>query len=168
MIVRMRALPSGTVGKAMPVPSTPSLKSSFEKSIVRRPSPIIMGVIGVSLAGVVFPPMLKPRSPALSSSSACSPTASQCVRAPAPGRQTLRYTWPPLKVDAMSKTEMAARGGTENRSGHACRKHILPAPRWPSKACPPEYRLARASQNGRLSRARCAPARLRNARRRPS
>src|SRR5271166_3729562 len=63
MIVRIRALPSGTVGKAMPVPSTPSLNSSRENSIVSRPSPMMMGVIGVSLAGVVWPPMLKPSSP---------------------------------------------------------------------------------------------------------
>ena len=43
MIVRMRALPSGTVGKAMPVPSTPSLNSSREKSMVSLPSPMMMG-----------------------------------------------------------------------------------------------------------------------------
>src|ERR1039458_2280983 len=63
MMVRTRALPSGTVGNAMPVPSTPSLNNSREKSMVRRPSPIMMGVIGVSLAGVVWPPMLKPSRP---------------------------------------------------------------------------------------------------------
>ena len=62
-MVRILALPSGTVGKAMPVPITPSLKSSREKSMVSLPSPMIMGVIGVSLAGVVLPPMLKPSRP---------------------------------------------------------------------------------------------------------
>ena len=63
MIVRMRAFPSGTVGNAIPVPITPSLNSSREKSIVSWPSPMIMGVIGVSLAGVVRPPMSNPSSP---------------------------------------------------------------------------------------------------------
>src|SRR2546423_1865551 len=63
MMVRMRALPSGTVGKAMPVPKTPSLNSSREKSMVRRPSPMMMGVMGVSLCGVFCPPMLKPSPP---------------------------------------------------------------------------------------------------------
>ena len=63
MMVRMRALPSGTVGNAMPVPKTPSLNSSREKSIVSLPSPMMMGVIGVSLAGVFTPPMLKPSPP---------------------------------------------------------------------------------------------------------
>ena len=63
MMVRIRALPSGTVGKAMPVPSTPSLNNSREKAMVKRPSPMMMGVIGVSLAGVVWPPMLKPSRP---------------------------------------------------------------------------------------------------------
>jgi len=37
-MVRIRALPSGTVGKAMPVPSTPSLNNSREKAMVKRPS----------------------------------------------------------------------------------------------------------------------------------
>ena len=60
MMVRMRALPSGTVGKAMPVAITPASKSAREKSMVARPSPMMMGVMGVSLAGVVRPPMSKP------------------------------------------------------------------------------------------------------------
>ena len=63
MMVRMRAFPSGTVGKAMPVPSTPSLNNSREKSIVSLPSPMMMGVIGVSLSGVARPPMSKPSRP---------------------------------------------------------------------------------------------------------
>src|SRR5208337_1040373 len=48
MIVRMRALPSGTVGNAIPVPIMPSLNSSREKSMVKRPSPTMMGVIGLA------------------------------------------------------------------------------------------------------------------------
>ena len=60
-IVRIRAFPSGTVGNAIPVPITPSLNSSRENSMVSLPSPMMMGVIGVSLAGVLLPPMSKPR-----------------------------------------------------------------------------------------------------------
>ncbi len=60
MISRMRALPSGTVGNAIPVAITPSSNSAREKSIAARPSPTIIGVIGVSLAGVFTPPMLNP------------------------------------------------------------------------------------------------------------
>ena len=58
-----RALPSATVGNAMPGVKTPSLKSSRLNSIARRPSPTMIGVMGVSLAGVMLPPMLKPSSP---------------------------------------------------------------------------------------------------------
>src|SRR5437763_16851325 len=62
MMVRMRALPSGTVGNVMPVPSTPSLNNSRENSMVSFPSPMMIGVMGVSLAGVVLPPMSNPSS----------------------------------------------------------------------------------------------------------
>ena len=58
-MARMRALPSGTVGNAMPVAITPSSKSARENSMAARPSPTIIGVMGVSVAGVVTPPMLK-------------------------------------------------------------------------------------------------------------
>ena len=60
MMQRIRALPSGTVGKAIPVAIKPPSKSARLKSIVFRPSPMMMGVMGVSLLGVVRPPMSKP------------------------------------------------------------------------------------------------------------
>ena len=46
----MRALPSGTVGKAMPVAMTPWSKRAREKAMVSRPSPRMMGRDG-GLAG---------------------------------------------------------------------------------------------------------------------
>ena len=56
MMVRIRAFPSGTVGYVMPVPKTPSLNSSREKSMVSLPSPMMIGVIGVSLGGATVEP----------------------------------------------------------------------------------------------------------------
>src|ERR1700760_4417735 len=50
-MVRTRALPSGTVGKAIPVAIKPASNRAREKSIVFFPSPMMIGVIGVSLAG---------------------------------------------------------------------------------------------------------------------
>ena len=58
MMVLIRAFPSGTAGKAIPAASN----SFLEKSIVARPSPTMMGVMGVSLAGVLTPPILNPAS----------------------------------------------------------------------------------------------------------
>ncbi len=47
--------PFGTVGKAIPVAITPASKRAREKSMVRRPSPMMIGVMGVSLLGVELP-----------------------------------------------------------------------------------------------------------------
>ena len=58
----IRAFPSGTAGKAIPAAITPASNSFLEKSIVARPSPTMMGVMGVSLAGVSTPPILNPAS----------------------------------------------------------------------------------------------------------
>ena len=44
----------------MPVAMRPWSKRARLKSMVLRPSPTMMGVMGVSLFGVVTPPMLKP------------------------------------------------------------------------------------------------------------
>src|ERR1039458_2492467 len=59
-MVRTRALPFGTVGKPMPVASTPSAKSSRESSCATLASPTITGVMGVSLIPVLNPADIKP------------------------------------------------------------------------------------------------------------
>src|SRR5580692_4332713 len=47
------SLPSGTVGKPIPVASTPSSKSAAERACAMRASPTITGVMGVSLTPVL-------------------------------------------------------------------------------------------------------------------
>src|ERR1017187_4863610 len=59
-IVRTRAFPLATVGKPMPVASTPSLKSSRDSWCASAASPTITGVIGVSLIPVWNPADFRP------------------------------------------------------------------------------------------------------------
>ncbi len=59
-MTRMRAVPFGTVGNTMAVANTPRSKSFALKFFASPASPMMTGVIGVSLL-----PMSKPASPRL-------------------------------------------------------------------------------------------------------
>src|ERR1035437_970620 len=59
-IVRTRALPLATVGKPMPVASTPPANSSRDSWCASAASPTITGVIGVSLIPVLNPADFSP------------------------------------------------------------------------------------------------------------
>ena len=58
-MVRIRAFPSGTVGKPMPVASNPSSNSAREKANAVFACPTMIGMIGVSLAPVSKPAALR-------------------------------------------------------------------------------------------------------------
>ena len=169
MMVRMRALPSGTVGNAMPVPSTPSLKSSREKSMVSLPSPMMIGVIGVSLAGVAAsadveaqqPEFFFPEARVLPELLHALRLVFENVEGRDAGRRHRRRM-------RSRKQERPCAVIRETRSDRGCRRRIRRERRSLSRAFRPECRRGRACRNDRSCRVRCGPARRKRARRRPS